>query len=40
MMQVIGHMTPMTFMNYIKLSSEQIADEINAIVVASKGDIF
>ena len=40
MMQVIGHKTQMTFMNYIKLSSEQIADEINAIVVASKGDIF
>ena len=40
MMHVSGHKTQKTFMAYIKLSSEEIADEINAIVVASKGDIF
>ena len=40
MMHVSGHKTQKTFMDYIKLSSEEIADEINAIVAASKGDIF
>lgn len=40
MMHVSGHKTQKTFMDYIKLSSEEIADEINEIVAASKGDIF
>lgn len=40
MMHVSGHKTQKTFMDYIKLSSEEIADEIDAIVAASKGDIF
>ena len=40
MIHVSGHKTQKTFMDYIKLSSDEIADEINAIVAASKGDIF
>ena len=40
MMHVRVHKTQKTFMDYIKLSSEGIADEINAIVAASKVDIF
>ena len=40
MMHVSGHKTQKTFMDYIKLSSEEIADEIDAIVAASRGDIF
>ena len=31
MMHVSGHKTQMTFMDYIKLSSEEIADEIAAM---------
>lgn len=40
MMHVSGHKTQKTFMDYIKLSSDEIADEIDAIVAASNGDIF
>ena len=40
MMHVSGHKTQKTFMDYIKLSSEEIAEEIDAIVSASNGDIF
>ena len=38
--QFPDYKTQKSFMDYIKLSSEEIADEINAIVAASKGDIF
>lgn len=40
MMHVSGHKTQKTFMDYIKLSSDEIADEIDAIVNANKGEIF
>lgn len=40
MMHISGHKTQKTFMNYIKLSSDEIADEIDAIVNANKGEIF
>lgn len=40
MMHLSGHKTPKTFMDYIKLSSDEIADEIAAIANANKGEIF
>ena len=40
MMHVSGHKTQKTFMDYIRLSSDEIADEIDAIVNANKGEIF
>ena len=40
MMHVSGHKTQKTFMDYIKLSSDEIADEIDAIANASKGEAF
>lgn len=40
MMHVSGHKTQKTFMDYIKLSSDEIADEIDAIANANKGEIF
>ena len=39
MMHVSGHKTQKTFMDYIKLSSDEIADEIDAIANA-KSDVF
>ena len=40
MMHVSGHKTQKTFMDYIKLSSDEIADEIDAIVNGAKEDVF
>ncbi|WP_301424100.1 phage integrase SAM-like domain-containing protein [Bacteroides caecimuris] len=40
MMHVSGHKTQKTFMDYIKLSSDEIADEIDAIVNGPKSDVF
>ena len=40
MMHVSGHKTQKTFMDYIKLSSDEIADEIDAIVNGTKGEVF
>ena len=40
MMHVSGHKTQKTFMDYIKLSSDEIADEIAAIANKGKMDIF
>ena len=40
MMHVSGHKTQKTFMDYIKLSSDEIADEIDAIANPTKVDIF
>ena len=40
MMYVSGHKTQKTFMDYIKLSSDEIADEIDAIVNGTKGEVF
>ena len=40
MMHVSGHETPKTFMDYIKLSSDEIADEIDAIVNGAKEVVF
>ena len=40
MMHVSGHKTPKTFMDYIKLSSDEIADEIDAIVNGAKEEFF
>lgn len=40
MMHVSGHKTQKTFMDYIKLSSDEIADEIGAIANGTKADIF
>lgn len=40
MMHVSGHKTQKTFMDYIKLSSDEIADEIAAIANSAKMDIF
>lgn len=39
-MHVSGHKTPKTFMDYIKLSSDEIADEIDAIANPTKADVF
>lgn len=39
-MHVSGHKTQKTFMDHIKLSSDKIADEIEAIVNANKCEIF
>jgi len=36
MMYVSGHKTQKTFMDYIKLSSNEIADEIDAIANPNK----
>lgn len=40
MMHVSGHKTQKTFMDYIKLSSDEIADEIDAIINATKEGVF
>lgn len=40
MMHVSGHKTQKTFMDYIKLSSDEIADEIDAIVNSAKEEVF
>lgn len=40
MMHVSGHKTQKTFMDYIKLSSDEIADEIDAIANGSKSEVF
>jgi len=40
MMHVSGHKTQKTFMDYIKLSSDEIADEIDAIANGTKSDVF
>lgn len=40
MMHVSGHKTQKTFMDYIKLSSDEIADEIDAITNRVKSEIF
>lgn len=40
MMHVSGHKTQKTFMDYIKLSSDEIADEIDAIVNPVQNDMF
>ena len=40
MMHVSGHKTQNTFMDYIKLSSDEIADEIDAIANPAKSDVF
>ena len=40
MMHVSGHKTQKTFMDYIKLSSDEIADEINATPMAVKRKYF
>lgn len=40
MMHVSGHKTQNTFMDYIKLSSDEIADEIAAIANPAKSDVF
>lgn len=40
MMHVSGHKTQKTFMNYIKLSSDEIADEIDAIANQTRMDVF
>ena len=40
MMHVSGHKTQKTFMDYIKLSSDEIADEIDAIANGGRNDIF
>lgn len=40
MMHVSGHKTQKTFMDYIKLSSDEIADEIDAIANPNKSEIF
>lgn len=40
MMHVSGHKTQKTFMDYIKLSSDEIADEIDAIANPTKNEIF
>ena len=40
MMHVSGHKTQKTFMDYIKLSSDEIADEIDAIVNGAKEEVF
>ena len=40
MMHVSGHKTQKIFMDYIKLSSDEIADEIDAIANPTKADVF
>lgn len=40
MMHVSGHKTQKSFMDYIKLSSDEIADEIAAIANPTKADVF
>ena len=40
MMHVSGHKTQKTFLDYIKLSSDEIADEIDAIVNGAKEEVF
>lgn len=40
MMYVSGHKTQKTFMDYIKLSSDEIADEIDAIANPKQNDVF
>ncbi|WP_281862614.1 hypothetical protein [Bacteroides acidifaciens] len=40
MMHVSGHKTQKTFMDYIKLSSDEITDEIDAIVNGAKEEVF
>ena len=40
MMHVSGHKTQKTFMDYIKLSSDEIADEIDAIANGTKSEVF
>lgn len=40
MMHVSGHKTQKTFMDYIKLSSDEIADEIDAIINGAKEEVF
>ena len=40
MMHVSDHKTQKTFMDYIKLSSDEIADEIDAIVNGGKEEVF
>ena len=40
MMHVSGHKTQKTFMDYIKLSSDEIADEIDAIANGTKPEVF
>lgn len=37
---VSGHKTQKAFMYYIKLSSDEIADEIDAIANGAKADVF
>lgn len=40
MMHVSGHKTQKTFMDYIKLSYDEIADEIDAIANPTQNDVF
>lgn len=40
MMHVSGHKTQKTFMDYIKLFSDKIADEIDAIANGGKAEVF
>ena len=40
MMHVSGHKTQKTFRDYIKLSSDEIADEIDAIINGKKDEVF
>ena len=40
MMHVSGHKTQKTFMDYIKLSSDEIVDEIDAIANGAKSEVF
>ncbi len=40
MMYVSGHKTQKTIMDYLKLSSDEIADEIAAIANGPKSDVF
>ena len=40
MMHVSGHKTQKTFMDYIKLSSDEIADEIDAIANPTQTEVF
>ena len=40
MMHVSGHKTQMIFMDYIKLSSDEIVDEIDAIANGTKSEVF
>ncbi|MBD5259206.1 MAG: hypothetical protein HDS46_00155 [Bacteroides sp.] len=40
MMHVSSHKTQKTFMDYIKLSFDEIADEIDAIANGTKSEVF